>query len=132
MAWRISTPTFKSSRGESTRRSCPRVASAPPCGRSVAAYYVVAEAMTNSAKHASASYVTIRVVLTDDELRIDVTDDGVGGAMSTGSGSGLVGLRDRVEALPGRLDCSSPPGRGTSLTAAIPVVSDSPEPAAVG
>lgn len=98
----------------------------------VAAYYVVAEAMTNAAKHANASYLTIRVGLIEDELRIDVTDDGIGGAMSTGNGSGLVGLRDRVEALSGRLDVSSPPGKGTSLTAAIPVGSDEPDPAATG
>jgi signal transduction histidine kinase len=88
--------------------------------------------MTNAAKHANASYLTIRVGLIEDELRIDVTDDGIGGAMSTGNGSGLVGLRDRVEALSGRLDVSSPPGKGTSLTAAIPVGSDEPDPAATG
>jgi signal transduction histidine kinase len=55
-----------------------------------------------------------------DELHIEVADDGVGGATSAGGGSGLVGLRDRVEAVSGRLDVSSPPGGGTTLTARIP------------
>ena len=86
----------------------------------VAAYYVVAEALTNAAKHAEASEVVIRVGLGADELYIEVADDGVGGATSTGGGSGLVGLRDRVEAVSGRIDVSSPPGEGTTLTARIP------------
>ncbi|MBJ7339146.1 ATP-binding protein [Mycolicibacterium sp.] len=86
----------------------------------VAAYYVVAEALTNAAKHSQASEVRIRVALVDDVLEIEVADDGVGGATSTGGGSGLVGLRDRVEAVSGRLAVSSPPGEGTTLTARIP------------
>jgi signal transduction histidine kinase len=86
----------------------------------VAAYYVVAEALTNAAKHAQASGVTIRVGLEPDELHIEVADDGIGGATSTGNGSGIIGLRDRVEALSGRLDVSSPPGLGTTLVARIP------------
>jgi len=86
----------------------------------VAAYYVVAEALTNAAKHAKASGVSIRVGLAADVLRIEVADDGVGGATSVGGGSGIVGLRDRVEALSGRLDVSSPVGEGTTLIASIP------------
>lgn len=86
----------------------------------VAAYYVVAEALTNAAKHAQASGVSIRVALEPDELHIEVADDGVGGATSSGNGSGIIGLRDRVEALSGRLDVSSPPGLGTTLVARIP------------
>ena len=86
----------------------------------VAAYYVVAEALTNAAKHSQATGVTIRVRLEADELFIEVADDGVGGATSSGGGSGLVGLGDRVEAVSGRLDVSSPPGKGTTLTARIP------------
>ena len=86
----------------------------------VAAYYVVAEALTNAAKHSQAAGVTIRVLLEADELFIEVADDGVGGATSAGGGSGLVGLGDRVQAVSGRLDVSSPPGKGTTLTARIP------------
>lgn len=89
----------------------------------VAAYYVVAEALTNVAKHANADSVTVRVGLDDGDsvLRLAVSDDGSGGA-SAGDGSGLVGLRDRVEALSGELTVTSHPGDGTSITATIPVV----------
>lgn len=87
----------------------------------VAAYYVVAEAMTNSAKHASASGIDIRVGLVEDSLHIEVADDGVGGATTAGGGSGIIGLRDRVEAVSGRLEVSSPRGVGTTLSANIPV-----------
>lgn len=93
----------------------------------VAAYYVVAEAMTNSAKHAQAAGITIRVGLVDDALCIEVSDDGVGGATSDGGGSGLIGLRDRVEAVSGRLEVSSPLGEGTTLTASIPVALQEPD-----
>ncbi|CAN3128172.1 PAS domain S-box protein [Mycobacterium sp. smrl_JER01] len=91
----------------------------------VAAYYVVAEALTNVAKHAQADSVTVQVGLDREpdgstSLRLSVTDDGVGGALS-GAGSGLVGLRDRVEALAGRLTVTSHPGEGTSIRAAIPI-----------
>jgi signal transduction histidine kinase len=92
----------------------------------VAAYYVVAEALTNAAKHARASGVTISVGLEPEELHIEVADDGVGGATSDGNGSGIIGLRDRVEALSGKLDVSSPPGHGTTLTARIPRPPDEP------
>ncbi|WP_082569889.1 ATP-binding protein [Mycobacterium sp. Root135] len=99
----------------------------------VAAYYVVAEAMTNAAKHANASGITIRVGLIGDALFIEVSDDGVGGATSAGGGSGIIGLRDRVEAVSGRLEVSSPVGEGTTLTASIPVAAaDEPERAVVG
>jgi signal transduction histidine kinase len=98
----------------------------------VAAYYVVAEAMTNAAKHAMASGITIRVGLVEDALLIEVADDGVGGATSVGGGSGIIGLRDRVEAVSGRLDVASPLGEGTTLSATIPLLSEAPEPAAVG
>lgn len=88
----------------------------------VAAYYVVAEALTNATKHASASEVTVRATADDDELAVSVSDDGVGGAVS-GGGSGLIGLKDRVEALSGRLEVSSPPGAGTALSVRIPLAS---------
>ncbi|MGV9801925.1 sensor histidine kinase [Mycobacterium sp. NPDC003449] len=86
----------------------------------VAAYYVVAEALTNAAKHASASQVTVRATDVEGGLDVTVADDGVGGALA-GTGSGLIGLKDRVEALSGRLEMSSPPGAGTTLAVRIPL-----------
>jgi signal transduction histidine kinase len=86
----------------------------------VAAYYVVAEALTNAAKHARASEVVVTVSADDEYLHLVVRDDGVGGADS-GKGSGLTGLKDRVEALGGQLAMSSPTGSGTSLTALVPL-----------
>ena len=85
----------------------------------VAAYYVVAEALTNVAKHANASAVTI-CASADDELRLAISDDGVGGAGARG-GSGLIGLKDRVEAIAGRLQVDSPAQNGTRLVATIPL-----------
>ena len=84
----------------------------------VAAYYVVAEALTNAAKHARASLITITVDADDASLRLSVADDGVGGANPRGSG--LLGLKDRVEALGGRMDIASRDGEGTTLTAEFP------------
>jgi signal transduction histidine kinase len=91
-----------------------------PDSAEVAAYYVVAESLTNAAKHARASEVTVKVDTDGNDLRLCIRDDGAGGADSRG-GSGLIGLRDRVEALGGRLLVSSPIGSGTSLTATIPL-----------
>jgi signal transduction histidine kinase len=85
-----------------------------------AAYYVVAEAVTNAAKHAQAAEVQVRVERDDGRARIEVADDGVGGA-GAGGGSGLRGLADRVEALGGRLRVISPVGQGTIVTADIPM-----------
>jgi signal transduction histidine kinase len=86
----------------------------------IAAYYVVAEALTNSAKHANASIVDVRVESGESMLRVCVCDDGRGGAR-VGRGSGLAGLRDRVEALGGRLCLDSPPGAGTELDIVLPL-----------
>jgi signal transduction histidine kinase len=94
----------------------------------VAAYYVVAEALTNAAKHADASHVEIDVHADEEALRLSIVDDGSGGADSSG-GSGLIGLKDRVEALSGTIEVNSPPGRGTRLDVEIPLIaehSDSP------
>jgi signal transduction histidine kinase len=85
-----------------------------------AAYYVVAEALTNAAKHARAAVVDVDVDADDSMVRLAIRDDGVGGA-DLGRGSGLIGLRDRVEALGGRLEVASPAGHGTSLLARIPI-----------
>ena len=81
-------------------------------------YFVVSEAVTNAAKHASASRVAVSVVPDGGDLRVEVADDGVGGADA--EGSGLRGLADRVAALDGTLSLESPPGRGTRLRAKIP------------
>jgi signal transduction histidine kinase len=85
----------------------------------VAAYYVVAESLTNAAKHAQASEVRVTVETDGHNVRLSIQDDGIGGADS-GRGSGLTGLADRVEALGGHLQLSSPIGSGTSLLATIP------------
>ena len=85
----------------------------------VAAYYVVAEALTNVAKHARASKVDVHVDTEHDNLRLVIRDDGIGGADSA-KGSGLIGLIDRVEAVGGTMEISSRTGRGTSLLARIP------------
>jgi signal transduction histidine kinase len=84
-----------------------------------AAYYVVAEAITNVAKYARASHATVAVRRSNGYATVVVADDGVGGADPT-DGSGLRGLAARVEALGGRLDVDSPPRRGTRISAEIP------------
>ena len=86
----------------------------------VAAYYVVAEALTNAAKHAHASFVSVEADVVDGDLHVSVHDDGVGGA-NPARGSGLVGLADRVEALGGKLTLHSPPTGGTTLDIDLPV-----------
>jgi PAS domain S-box-containing protein len=85
-----------------------------------AAYYLIAEAVTNVAKHAQASHVSVSVRRADGRVVVDVVDDGVGGA-DADAGSGLHGLADRVEALHGRLHIDSPRGGGTRIEAQIPV-----------
>jgi signal transduction histidine kinase len=82
-------------------------------------YYLVSEALSNAAKHAHATRLTVRVEQFGWTLRVQLTDDGAGGA--TTDGSGLRGLADRVRALGGTLDVDSPPGEGTRLTADIPL-----------
>ncbi|WP_329253782.1 histidine kinase [Actinoallomurus sp. NBC_01490] len=86
----------------------------------VAVYYTVAEALTNVAKHARASEVRVDLILENRTVRLSVHDDGRGGADLT-RGSGLVGLKDRVEALGGSIEIISPPGNGTSILVGIPV-----------
>jgi PAS domain S-box-containing protein len=90
-----------------------------PASVEVAAYYVVAEALTNVARYAEASEVRVRVVRENGNACVEIADDGVGGALS--GGSGLRGLADRVEALGGRLELESPVGVGTVVRASIPV-----------
>jgi signal transduction histidine kinase len=97
----------------------------------VAAYYVVSEALTNAAKHARASVVTVELHAHDAVLRLVIRDDEIGGA-DPGQGSGLLGLRDRIEALGGTLQVTSPAGNGTTLQVQVPLEDQSgpvsPEP----
>jgi PAS domain S-box-containing protein len=87
-----------------------------------AAYYVVSEALTNIAKHAHASAADVEAAARDRVLWIRISDDGRGGA-GFGRGSGLVGLKDRVEALGGWISLHSPSGEGTMLRIALPLES---------
>jgi signal transduction histidine kinase len=97
------------------------VPSAPLCQAvEAAAYFVTAEALTNVAKYAHASEAFVQLSLEDDYLRVEVRDDGVGGA-DPSLGSGLRGLCDRVDALDGHLQLHSPPGGGTTLTVELPI-----------
>ena len=96
-----------------------RVGRRLPDHAEVAAYYVVAEALTNVAKHARASEVKVAATADDASLDIEICDDGVGGA-TPGKGSGLIGLVDRVEALGGHLQMRSRTGEGTTILVAIP------------
>ncbi len=92
-----------------------------PC--EATAYYVAAEAFSNAAKHAAASAVDIRIERAHGTLTVEVHDDGAGGADTT-RGSGLIGLRDRVEAVGGTMTLDSPAGDGTTLTVRLPVTAD--------
>jgi signal transduction histidine kinase len=94
---------------------------ATPLGEAVeaAAYFVTAEALTNVAKHADARRAFVHLSLGSDCLRVEIRDDGVGGADP--AGDGLHGLCDRVEALDGQLEVESPPGAGTSVTVLLPL-----------
>jgi signal transduction histidine kinase len=83
------------------------------------AYFVVAEALTNVAKHAAAGHAEVAARIENGMLRVEVRDDGVGGASP--AGTGLVGLADRLAVCDGRLEVDSPPGAGTRLTAMIPL-----------
>src|SRR5918997_6159083 len=84
------------------------------------AYFIVAEALTNTVKHSCADTAQIAAVVDGGVLRLVVRDDGIGGARSDG-GSGLPGLRDRVGALNGELRIESPPGEGTVVAATLPI-----------
>jgi signal transduction histidine kinase len=103
----------------------------PPEHLEVAMYYVVSEALTNAAKHAQASVVNVELEAHDAIVQLAIRDDGIGGA-DPSHGSGLVGLRDRIEALGGTLEVTSPTGSGTTLLIEIPVErqksAGSPEP----
>jgi signal transduction histidine kinase len=87
------------------------------------AYYVVAEMLANAAKHARASMVEVNAEASGGTLRVCVHDDGVGGADPV-RGSGLLGLKDRIEALGGTFSVHSPAGRGTTVRCELPVTAD--------
>jgi signal transduction histidine kinase len=86
----------------------------------VAIYYTVSEALTNVAKYAHASAVKVDLTMQDTAVRLSIHDDGIGGA-DLGGGSGLIGLKDRIEALDGRIKILSPAQGGTSLLVNIPL-----------
>jgi signal transduction histidine kinase len=86
----------------------------------VAAYYVVAEALTNAAKHAQPTAIWVAADVVDGRLRLTVRDDGIGGA-DPAIGSGLTGLTDRVQALRGTITVHSPPGEGTTVQVCLPL-----------
>jgi signal transduction histidine kinase len=95
-----------------------------PAGRlpeqiEAAAYYLIAEALANTTKHADATAAQVVVARTARELIVQIHDDGRGGA-DISAGTGLRGLADRVEALDGTLSVTSDPGRGTTIRASIP------------
>jgi signal transduction histidine kinase len=97
----------------------------------VAAYYVVSEALTNATKHAHASAVHVELEADDAIVRVAIRDDGIGGA-APGKGSGLVGLSDRIEALGGTVQLTSPAGSGTTVRVEIPRDGETRTAAAAG
>ena len=82
-------------------------------------YYVVAEAIANALKYSEASFIQVRATASGERLRIEILDDGVGGAAAR-PGSGLEGLRDRAEAIGGNMELVSRAGFGTSIVVTIP------------
>lgn len=88
----------------------------------LAGYFVVAEALANAVKHAQAHELRIHLARPDGHLRIEVSDDGVGGA-AAGAGTGMRGMADRIDVLGGRLTVTSPPGGGTRIVAELPCAS---------
>jgi signal transduction histidine kinase len=101
-----------------------RLGARPPAGIEAACYFVVCEAVTNAAKHAAAQAATVRLTEAAGTIRIEVRDDGCGGADP--SGPGLSGLARRLAAVDGRLSVTSPPGGPTLVTAEIPTAATEP------
>jgi signal transduction histidine kinase len=97
-----------------------RVEGRLPKSIEVAAYYVVSEGLANAVKHANGSAAKVDVEATESNLRLSICDDGRGGA-DPARGSGLIGLKDRVEAQGGTISVVSPPGEGTKLHVSLPV-----------
>lgn len=101
----------------------------PPEAIEVAIYYILSEALSNAAKHSSASEISVTVGVQNNMARTIVCDNGVGGAVP-GAGSGLIGLIDRAEALGGRLVLESPPSGGTTISVELPLPGASSTPPA--
>jgi signal transduction histidine kinase len=97
----------------------------------ITAYFVVAEALTNAAKHARCQHVEVRVAVEDGCAVVEIRDDGVGGACAS-NGSGLRGLADRVSALQGALEIDSPAGVGTTIRARMALPAPDTGPAWAG
>jgi signal transduction histidine kinase len=93
-----------------------------PAELEASAYFIVAEGLTNVVKYAHAQSAAVSVLIADGMLHVEVRDDGISGADP--EGHGLLGLRDRATALGGRLHVESPAGRGTVLTATLPLPRD--------
>jgi len=91
-----------------------------PAAVEATAYYIVSESLTNVAKHAQASSANVVIARDDEVVRFEITDDGRGGA-DPSAGTGILGLRDRAEAAGGTLFVVSPPGKGTVVTATLPI-----------
>jgi signal transduction histidine kinase len=98
-----------------------------PSAVEAAAYFVISEALANVSKYANATRVTVRASAVDDHLRIDIEDDGIGGA-DPQAGSGLRGLADRLAALDGTISVVSPVGGGTRVSVRIPIRPPMPTP----
>jgi len=96
-----------------------------PTALETTAYFVVAEALTNVVKHAGAGSAHVRAVIDGDVLKVEIRDDGIGGA-DPGCGSGLAGLADRVDASGGTIAITSQPGEGTTLAVKFPIEHDRP------
>jgi PAS domain S-box-containing protein len=107
------------------------VAERPSESIEIAVYYVVSEALTNAAKHARASEISVELAASSSGIRATIEDDGVGGAEAS-AGSGLVGLIDRVEALGGRFALDSPPGAGTRISIELPLAAQAVGDVAAG
>jgi len=106
------------------------LAKRPPATIESAAYFVIAEALTNAAKHSNASLINVDAHVVDSTLRVEIRDDGVGGA-DIEHGGGLSGLASRVAALEGRLRVASPVGGPTIVLAELPLPADTwPPPGA--
>jgi signal transduction histidine kinase len=86
----------------------------------LAAYFVVSESLTNARRYAGACAIEVRVGHVDDELLVEIVDDGCGGA-DPAAGTGLRGLADRIDTLGGRLEVDSRPGDGTRVSARLPL-----------
>ncbi|MGH2947692.1 MAG: sensor histidine kinase, partial [Solirubrobacteraceae bacterium] len=102
-------------------RATVEVASRPPATIETAAWFVASEALANAGKHSGARRATVLVALRDGALRVEVVDDGRGGADPRGAG--LTGLARRVAALDGSLEVNSPPGGPTVVRAVLPCAS---------